>query len=210
MATNNSNSQATETVYQSTSELLGDGICTFAQIEELVAGWDKQGWTFEVIKDGNEVEVWAERDDDCFDSKPSQYTDWQETSDGVFYIVVANEVVRPEFDAQKAIDALLVLHDLEQNSRFQSEDAALEQVKMNAWMAAKAVGADPKQSDVNIDNYLQYARELSAQGYKIFMGEKKAFGLVHEPHKNAIATFLLFRGYVAGIEQYVLVSLLKN
>ncbi len=78
-----------EPAYEVTSDLIGDGSATLSDIESLVSGWRYDGWSLETVVRGDEVRVYAERNGDYYDSRPSRYENWTMVTDDYGYVTVA-------------------------------------------------------------------------------------------------------------------------
>ncbi len=78
--------------FEITSELLGDGRATFESIKSLVNEWDYEGWQLSVIRENDDVTVYAVRtDEDTSPDKPSKWAEWRKFDDDTYYMVVAKK-----------------------------------------------------------------------------------------------------------------------
>jgi hypothetical protein len=80
------------TKYEITSELLGEsGIqATLSEIAKMVAEWDYTGWSLRVVAMGDQLRVYADRDDSD-DSDERIHTEWTQIDRDTCYIIVAEK-----------------------------------------------------------------------------------------------------------------------
>jgi hypothetical protein len=82
----------TEDLYEITSDLFGD--CepsTITEITEIVEMWESDGWRYEVEVCGDELRLYAYRENSD-NYTPSVYTPWVMVTDDYGYLVIGEEI----------------------------------------------------------------------------------------------------------------------